>query len=223
LKECIRIKKLCPICKQFFEVSPSLNRIICCSKKCSFKWRSINLSGKNNKLFGTKISSERILKIKETTKRTMNKPNILNKISKTWFKKGKHFSKNTEFKKGHKWNRKIESKRISNSILSNSRKTKPEIKLENILSKTLPNEYKYTGNGKVMIESFNPDFINCNGQKKIIEVFGRYWHTLPKNKRRDFLRFRIYKKYGYKTLVIWDDELKNIDKVEQTIQEFNNA
>lgn len=64
--------------------------------------------------------------------------------------------------------------------------------------------YKYVGDFKVWIDGRNPDFINCNGEKKLIELFGNYWHkpedekTLPDH----------YKMYGFKTLVIWENDMR---------------
>jgi G:T-mismatch repair DNA endonuclease (very short patch repair protein) len=62
-----------------------------------------------------------------------------------------------------------------------------------------------------------PDFININGQKKIVEFFGDYWH---KDINRDKIRLKTYKKYGYETLVIWQSELDNMAYVEDKIREF---
>jgi hypothetical protein len=97
----------------------------------------------------------------------------------------------------------------------------PETKLEFLLQQILPNEYKYVGDGTFLIEYFNPDFINCNGQKKIIEMFGDYWHTIPKVKKRDYIKFGVYKKYGYKTLVVWEKELQNLPLLQEKILNFN--
>ena len=140
----------------------------------------------------------------------------------TEFKKGIHPSINTEFKKGHKNTLEIEQKRISNSIIGNHRKTKPEIFLENLLNRILPNQYKYVGNGSKMIEQFNPDFIDIIN-KKIIEVFGDYWHNLAGTKKKDYYRFLVYKRNNYKTLVIWEHELKNIIQTINKIRKFHNA
>ena len=53
------------------------------------------------------------------------------------------------------------------------RPTKPEKKLVGIKNECkLP--YKYCGDGSVIIGGLNPDFINTNGEKKLIEVFGDY-------------------------------------------------
>jgi len=99
---------------------------------------------------------------------------------------------------------------------------KKEILLNKILKELFGNEYKFVGNGKVWIEKYNPDFININGQKKIIEHFGEYWHNLPKYKIRDEKKLNIYKKYGYQTLVIWEHELNNLDKLKNKLLRFHN-
>lgn len=46
------------------------------------------------------------------------------------------------------------------------RPTKPEKLLNKILRKILLNEYKYVGDGEVILGGLCPDFININGQKK---------------------------------------------------------
>ena len=98
---------------------------------------------------------------------------------------------------------------------------KPETLLTKLLNKILPDEYKYVGNRKVIIDRFNPDFINCNGQKKIIELFGDYWHNLSSYKKRDKRRLIAYNKLGYFTLIIWEHELKDLEKVISKVIEFN--
>ena len=81
--------------------------------------------------------------------------------------------------------------------------TKPEIQMEALLNELFPKEYKYVGDGDVWINGKNPDFINCNGQKKIVEVYGDYWHR--DHKEQD--RIDIFEPYGYQTLVIWASEI----------------
>jgi len=98
---------------------------------------------------------------------------------------------------------------------------KPETILRNLLNKVLPNKYKYTGDDKVVIDGFNPDFMNCNGQKKIIELYGTYWHKTPKVIERDKRRKKSYKSLGYALLIIWEHELKNIERVTDRILKFN--
>lgn len=92
-----------------------------------------------------------------------------------------------------------------------------EKKLDKILQKLIPNEYKYVGAGEVIIAGKCPDFINANGQKKIIELYGDWWH------RNDDPQDRVdlFAQYGYKTLVVWEKELKNIEKLKKGIMEFH--
>lgn len=65
--------------------------------------------------------------------------------------------------------------------------------------------YKFVGDGKVIIGGKNPDFVNVNGQKKIIEFFGEHWH-----KPEDEIEKReIYNSYGFDLLVVWGKDLKD--------------
>lgn len=93
---------------------------------------------------------------------------------------------------------------------------KLEKKLLSILENLYPGEWKFVGDGEVVIAGKCPDFINVNGQKKIIELFGDYWHAgeNPNN------RIEIFRPYGYETLVIWEGELKDMEKVKVKINEF---
>ena len=110
---------------------------------------------------------------------------------------------------------------------------KLERRLRNGLNKMFPNEYKYVGNGKFWIHGRSPDFININGQKKIIELFGDYWHGKKyrqltfndnsSNKEHEQQRINHFAKYGYKTLIIWEHELKNIKQLKKKLIKFHNG
>ncbi|RLF26316.1 MAG: hypothetical protein DRN05_07220 [Thermoplasmata archaeon] len=96
-------------------------------------------------------------------------------------------------------------------------------KLERFLSELLqelfPNEYKFVGDGTVIIGGKLPDFINVNGQKKIIEFFGNYYH-----KREDEeIRIAYFRRYGYKTLVIWEEELNDLPKLKNKLFRFHRS
>ena len=99
----------------------------------------------------------------------------------------------------------------------------PERKLDNILSKNWPNEWKYVGDGQVSFDGLCPDFINCNSKKLIIELFGDYWHSpeMSDNWRRSELgRIMVFSQFGYKTLVIWERELRDESRVVLKIKQF---
>lgn len=66
------------------------------------------------------------------------------------------------------------------------------------------------------ISGRNPDFLNVNGKKAVIELFGRYWHT-PKDKQQ---RIRHYKKFGFACLVLWEKELQNPTKLTEKVSDF---
>lgn len=104
----------------------------------------------------------------------------------------------------------------------NIRPNKPETVLINLIKKNnLP--FNYVGDGKIWFKGqntiFNPDFLSKN-PRHIIEMYGDYWHNLPKAKIRDKERVKTYKKFGYKTLIIWEHELKSPNQVLNRIQEF---
>jgi G:T-mismatch repair DNA endonuclease (very short patch repair protein) len=103
---------------------------------------------------------------------------------------------------------------------------KPERYLANLLNFSYPNDWKYVGDGQITIEGKNPDFININGKKEVIELYGNYWHgkarTGFESKEEVQRKEKIYAKYGYKTLVIWEHELDNPQKVLSRIDRFVN-
>jgi G:T-mismatch repair DNA endonuclease (very short patch repair protein) len=102
---------------------------------------------------------------------------------------------------------------------------KPERRLRSLLNKLFPGEYKYVGDGDVWIGGKNPDFVNVNGQKKVIEVFGSYWHggkrTGMSNTAHRKERESHFAKYGYQTLVVWEHQLSNRDRLEKKLRMFN--
>lgn len=97
------------------------------------------------------------------------------------------------------------------------RPNKPETYILNLLNRLYPNEWKYTGNFSFTINGKCPDFTNCNGQKKVIEFNGSYWHQddIPGH------RESIFAEFGYQTLIIWDYELKNFQRLKAKIRNFH--
>jgi len=129
--------------------------------------------------------------------------------NRTRYWKGKKFSKETK--------QKISEARKHQIFPTHH--TKPELKFEKICKKhNLP--YKYVGDGKFWIENINPDFVESNGKKIAVEIFGNYWHSPllnPKLRENMTLSYRekALKKYGWKLVVFWEDELKseNAEKI----------
>lgn len=75
---------------------------------------------------------------------------------------------------------------------------------------------RYTGDGTCFIGRANPDFIGTK-DKIIVEVAGDYWHD--ENYEQD--RTKYFAQHGgYRTLVIWQHELNELEKVKQKLLDF---
>jgi len=111
----------------------------------------------------------------------------------------------------------LKNPEIRKRMLSCDCPNKSEKYLRDLLDEMYPNEWMFVGDGKIKIDNKYPDFININGKKLIIELYGDYWH-----KNDDPLdRIKTFKPYGYNTLVIWESELKNdLDNIKNKIKEF---
>jgi len=106
--------------------------------------------------------------------------------------------------------------------LRKARGTKPntyEIKLQSILNEIMPDEWEFVGDGKKPIANKWPDFLNVR-KRQIIEHYGRHWH--PENPQP---RIDLFKTLGYPTLIIYDNELKKInrDALKTKILNFSNG
>lgn len=167
---------------------------------------------------GYRHSPETLKKIGDGNRGKVMPVEAIAKISKT--KKGKRCSPATEFtpermRALHRDQAYMEKVRRS----LNLRPNKPETIILRLLECLYPGQWKYTGDFSFIIDGKSPDFINCNGQKKIIELFGDYWHRGENPKDRE----AIFKPYGYETLVIWERELKDLDFVMNKIRKFAEA
>ena len=103
--------------------------------------------------------------------------------------------------------------------------TKPELIFEQICKKhNLP--FKYTGDSTFWIHNINPDFVECNGKKIAVEIFGDYWHSPLLNyklKEKSTLTYRkkILKKYGWELIVLWESDLKREDVEDFVLLQLN--
>lgn len=135
------------------------------------------------------------------------------------------------YPKSAAWRRKLsESSRANWSSLSSEQKSKrvrdlfkgpiakpnrAELKLEGLLEKFFPREFKINVRKGLVIGGKIPDFVNVNGKKVLVELFGRYWHD-PKEEAS---RKKTFSKWGFKTIVVWEEELKNPDLVIRKVRE----
>jgi len=85
-------------------------------------------------------------------------------------------------------------------------KVKPnqaELQLQGLLDTYFPGKWKFVGDGQLIIGGRCPDFVNVNGKKEVIELFGTYWHPIFDVAERK----EHYRQYGFKAAIIWEDEV----------------
>ena len=146
---------------------------------------------------------------------------------------GKHWTQSEQTKNKHrkilkeKWQDPVYKEKTIKNILkaSHKRPNTVEIFLDIFFQKNLANEYKYVGNGEFILGGKCPDFMNINGKKKLIELYGDYWHGKERTgkikKEAEDERINHFKKFGFNTLIIWESELKNLLKLKQKVLIFN--
>ena len=99
----------------------------------------------------------------------------------------------------------------------NAKPNKTEQRFIDIIAKhNLP--YKYVGDGEFILGGKCPDFINTNGKKEVIEVFGRVFHSPLFTFRKNMPYHQTYegtiahyKKYGFKCRIFWDTDVTRAD------------
>lgn len=166
---------------------------------------------------GCSLSEETKKKISSALKRYIQKyPESRQYLKINPLRKGIHWSeeekqKMSEIKKQYYRDNPEARKRLFKWLYR--RPTKPEEQFISLCKKyALP--FKYVGNGKFWIENINPDFVNCNGEKIAVEIFGSYWHNPELNPNikyeRTFTgRKEILRRYGWECIIFWDYEVNN--------------
>jgi len=126
----------------------------------------------------------------------------------------------------------VREKRIKGALKAlNRRPTNLEQRLIGIIKKyKLP--YRYTGDGSVIVAGLNPDFINANGAKTLIEIFGIAFHDpertfrsrIPLPQQEEY-RKAIYASFGFDCLVLWDDEMEGLSdkEIANRIKKFTKS
>jgi hypothetical protein len=93
---------------------------------------------------------------------------------------------------------------------------KAEMALAVLLDLNYPGEWKFVGDGALIIGGKNPDFARVDGKKELIELFGNFWHKGENPQDR----IDLFDKYGFRTLVVWEEELKCLEDVSTRIATF---
>jgi len=83
---------------------------------------------------------------------------------------------------------------------------------ESDIVNSLNSDWKYCGDGSVILNGHCPDFINVSGKKQVILANGNYWHTITRGirtkKQAERIERKPYNELGYDVLFIWEDEWK---------------
>lgn len=169
------------------------------------------IKGEKNHFFGKHPSEEARQKMREAQKGNKNSL-------------GTHRSEETKRKMGEaskkNWQDPIYIKKVFDGL--NMKPNAQEKKVGAFLQKHLPNEYAYNGDFScgITIGGKIPDFVNVNGEKIVIEVFGP-WHDEQYMrdhfdrdiswKRTEFGTKAFYSQFGYKCVVFWQEDLERED------------
>ena len=60
--------------------------------------------------------------------------------------------------------------------------------------------------------------MNINGKKKLIELFGNYWHA----EEDEGTRANHFNNYGFECLIIWERELQNTYRLTSKLKTFHH-
>jgi len=66
-------------------------------------------------------------------------------------------------------------------------------------------------------------------KKKLIELFGNWYHSKEFAERHGIKyksledRIKHFKKFGFDVLIVWERELKDLDRIKQKILTFNQT
>jgi len=77
-------------------------------------------------------------------------------------------------------------------------------------------EFRFVGNGQLVIGGKNPDFVSIINDHKLIEIWGEHY-KIGRNPK-DLIDF--YKVRGYECLIIWAEELRHLEKIAVRVKKF---
>ena len=109
----------------------------------------------------------------------------------------------------------------------NKKPNKPEQRLIDIFSRHLP-QFQYNGDFSlgITLGGLIPDFVNVNGKKEVIELFGDYFHSPEVIGDRwqgsELGKVMLYNSLGFRCLILWESELKELgeDGIAEKVTSF---
>jgi len=155
----------------------------------------------------------------EESKQKMSKATKGRKVSEEHKRKisealrGKRLSEDTKAKISSALQRRTDLSKVMKNLHKSPNKLEERV-IRVISDFNLP--YKFVGDGSLTICGLNPDFVNYDGKKKLIEVFGDNFHggkgTFVKItwRQTEFGRKSVFSQLGFDTLVLWESELKHM-------------
>jgi len=176
----------------------------------------------SKRMKGRIFTDEHRKNISIKTREAINKPEIREKMRKPHLGRKRSIITKNKMSVSHK--KRLENKHELEKLLERTLykakicPNKSELFLYDIINSVCPNDYVFNKR-KFMINGLFPDFVNVNGQKKVIELFGKYWHEKKEEPRRK----RKLKSVGYDCLIVWEDELKNLESLRDKISIFNSG
>lgn len=116
---------------------------------------------------------------------------------------------------------------IARRMMSVKCPNKTELRLNALIQSVAPGEFALNVRANIMtLGGKVPDFVNVNGKKKLIELFGNWYHSKEFATRNGIKyaspedRINYFKKFGWDTLVVWEHELKGEKVLINKIGEF---
>lgn len=180
---------------------------------------------------GKHLSEETKRKASESHKKRWKNPEWRKKVAKVY--QSKKFREDISKRMKKDWKNPKQREKRTRSYVRWRQETpnKEEIFLNKLIQSNFPNEWLFNVNAEVIFYyKYVPDWINVNGQKKVILHHGIFWHLIkerylrknPNLTRRDIEKEeqKKYGKYGFTPCVVWEDELEHPKQVVNKIKEF---
>ena len=214
----------CPNCGGEFKRYKSeikRNRLSFCSRQCKDTWQKKGLKGKGNPRWSggdikilCKFCSKEFYLPRNRVKKTGNF------CSQDCLAKWKGISDDFKRKVEKATRSRLDDREFLKTWLDSLhiKPNKLERYFDDILQRKFPSQWKYVGDGQLIIGGKWPDFANINGRKQLIELYGDYWHK-GENPQEKIEHFRAF---GYETLVIWEHELNDLSE-EQIVSKIKGT